>query len=254
MIHPLFDIDGKKAIVTGGTKGLGYGMAEALAEAGCHVVIIGSSQQVFKAAESLCARGLCCSAVQADLRSEEENYRAFRESLALLGGELDIMVTAAGIQRRHLAEDFPMQEWNEVLNLNLRSVWIMCQEAGRVMLPNGYGKIINVASMNSFFGGQTVPAYSAAKGAVMQLTKALSNDWAGRGINVNAIAPGYMDTDMNTALINNPERSAQISARIPAGRWGTGEDMKGATIFLASHASDYLCGAIIPVDGGYLVK
>jgi len=201
MIHPLFDIDGKKAIVTGGTKGLGYGMAEALAEAGCHVVIIGSSQQVFKAAESLCARGLCCSAVQADLRSEEENYRAFRESLALLGGELDIMVTAAGIQRRHLAEDFPMQEWNEVLNLNLRSVWIMCQEAGRVMLPNGYGKIINVASMNSFFGGQTVPAYSAAKGAVMQLTKALSNELASKGICVNAIAPGYMEPALTADMI-----------------------------------------------------
>ena len=122
------------------------------------------------------------------------------------------------------------------------------------MLKKGYGKIINVASMLSFFGGQTVPAYAAAKGGVMQLTKALSNDWAGRGINVNAIAPGYMATDMNTALLNNPDRYAQISARIPAGRWGTGEDMKGIAVFLASHASDYLCGAIIPVDGGYLVK
>lgn len=249
MVHPLFDITGKKAIVTGGTRGLGFGMAQALVEAGCQVVIVGSSERVFET-----ARALGCHGVQADLRVREENYRAFRESLALLGSDLDILVTAAGIQRRHLAEDFPMEEWDEVLSINLNSVWIFCQEAGRVMLPKGYGKIINVASMLSFFGGQTVPAYAAAKGAVTQLTKALSNDWAGRGINVNAIAPGYMATDLNEALLNDPERMAQISPRIPAGRWGTEQDMKGATLFLASSASDYLCGAVIPVDGGYLVK
>ncbi len=248
-MHPLFDIRGKKAMVTGGTKGLGCGMAEALVEAGCEVVIIGSSDKVFETAEKL-----ACKAVKADLRSREENYRAFREALALLGGDVDILATAAGIQRRHLAEEFPMEEWDEVLSINLNSVWIFCQEAGRIMLKKGYGKIINVASMNSFFGGQTVPAYSAAKGAVVQLTKALSNDWAGRGINVNAIAPGYMATDLNTALLNDPVRSAQIGARIPAGRWGRNDDMKGATIFLASAASDYVCGAVIPVDGGYLVK
>ena len=164
------------------------------------------------------------------------------------------MATAAVIQRRHLAEEFPMEEWDEVININLHSVWIMCQEAGKVMLKKGYGKIINVAAMCAWFGGQTVPAYSAAKGGVTQLTKALSNDWAGRGINVNAIAPGYMATDLNEALLKNKERFDQLSVRIPAGRWGTPDDMKGTTIFLASHASDYLCGAIIPVDGGYLVK
>lgn len=253
-MQSLFDIRGDKAIVTGGTKGLGYGMAEALAEAGCHVVIIGSSEQVHETATAFRTRGLRCDAVQADLRCREENYRAFRESLALLGGDLDIMVTAAGIQRRHLAENFPIGEWDEVLSINLNSVWILCQEAGKIMLPKGYGKIINVASMISFFGGQTIPAYAAAKGAVVQLTKALSNDWAGRGINVNAIAPGYMATDMNTALLKNADRLEQINARIPAGRWGTPDDMKGATIFLASHASDYICGTVIPVDGGYLVK
>lgn len=253
-MYSLFDIQGRKVIVTGGTKGLGYGMAEALCEAGCCVVIIGSSDQVHQTAASLRERGYCCYAVQADLRSREENYRAFRESLALLGGDLDILVTAAGIQRRHLPEEFPMDEWDEVISINLNSVWIMCQEAGKVMLEKGYGKIINVASMNSFFGGQTVPAYSAAKGGVVQLTKALSNDWAGRGINVNAIAPGYMATDLNTALLNNPQRLAQLNIRIPAGRWGNPDDMKGATIFLASHASDYVCGAVLTVDGGYLVK
>ena len=135
------------------------------------------------------------------------------------------------------------------------SVFILCQEAGKLMLKKGYGKIITIASMNSFFGGQTIPAYAAAKGGVAQLTKELTNDWLARGVNVNAIAPGYMATEMNKALLDpeNP-RFASISERIPAHRWGTGEDMKGTAIFLASHASDYVSGAVIPVDGGYLVK
>ena len=250
----LFDLKGKKAIVTGGTKGLGYGMAEALAEAGCDVVIIGSSDGVYESAKNLTDRGLSCKGVKANLIEREENYRAFNEALELLGGDLDIMATAAGIQRRHPAEEFPMDEWDEVININLNSVWIMCQEAGKIMIKKNKGKIINVASMISFFGGQTIPAYAASKGGVVQLTKALSNDWAGKGINVNAIAPGYMKTDLNTALLANEERMAQINARIPAGRWGTPDDMKGITVFLASDASDYVCGAVIPVDGGYLVK
>ena len=250
----LFNVKNKKAIVTGGTKGLGFGMAEALAEAGCEVVIIGSSDKVYESAKSLCDKGCICYAVKADLRVREENYRAFNKALSSLGGDLDIMATAAGIQRRHLAEEFPMEEWDEVLNINLNSVWIMCQEAGKIMLKKGKGKIINVASMISFFGGQTIAAYAAAKGGITQLTMALSNDWAGRGINVNAIAPGYMATDLNTALLANENRLAQINARIPAGRWGTPDDMKGITLFLASEASDYVCGAVIPVDGGYLVK
>lgn len=250
----LFDIAGKKAIVTGGTRGLGRAMAEALLENGCETVIIGSSDRISEEAEQLCKRGFYCHGIKADLRLRQENYRAFKESLDLLGGELDIMVTAAGIQRRHSAEDFPMDEWDEVININLNSVWIMNQEAGKIMLKKKYGKIINVASMASFFGGQTVPAYAAAKGGVAQLTKELTNDWSGRGVNVNAIAPGYMATDLNTTLLADKERSTAILSRIPMGRWGTPEDMKGITIFLASHASDYLSGAIIPVDGGYLVK
>lgn len=250
----MFDISGKKALVTGATRGLGYSMAEALMESGCETVIIGSSEKIFSVAEDFNKRGFKCYGVQADLRDRQENYRAFEEGVEKLGGDIDILVTAAGIQRRHSAEDFPIEEWDEVININLNSVFIMCQLAGRIMLKKGRGKIINVASMASFFGGQTVPAYSAAKGGVAQLTKELTNDWIRRGVNVNAIAPGYMATDMNEAIIHNQERYDQISARIPAGRWGTGEDMKGATIFLASPASDYISGAIIPVDGGYLVK
>ncbi len=255
MSKNLFDLTGKKAIVTGGTRGLGHGMAEGLMEAGAEVVIVGTSDKCFSVAESFRARGFRCHGVKADFHSRDEVYRAFRECVEKLGGVLDILVTAHGIQRRHSAEEFPMSEWDEVLNVNLDSVFVLCQEAGRLMISAGHGKIINVASMLSFFGGQTVPAYAASKGGVAQLTKALSNDWMKHGVNVNAIAPGYMATDMNVALTdkNNP-RCQQIVDRIPAGRWGTPDDMKGTVIFLASAASDYLGGAIIPVDGGYLVK
>jgi 2-dehydro-3-deoxy-D-gluconate 5-dehydrogenase len=254
MVYDMFNIEGKKAIVTGGSKGLGHGMAEALLEAGCEVVLIGSSDTVFESAEAFRKRGFPCNAVKADLRTRAEVYSSFEASLAHLDGDIDVLVTSAGIQRRHSAEDFPIEEWDEVLNINLNAVFIQCQLAGRIMLKKGRGKIINVASMACFFGGQTIPAYSASKGGVMQLTKELSNDWISRGVNVNAVAPGYMATEMNTALLANEVRNKQISERIPAQRWGTPQDMKGITVFLASSASDYVTGAIIPVDGGYLVK
>ena len=170
----------------------------------------------------------------------------------MLGGQLDILVNAAGVQKRHQSEDFPVSEFEEVLSVNLTAVFELSQLAGRVMLQQGHGKIINIASLLSFFGGYTVPAYAASKGGVMQLTKALSNEWAAKGINVNAIAPGYMATDMNTALLADEKRNAEITARIPAQRWGTEDDMKGPLLFLASDASNYVHGAILPVDGGYL--
>jgi 2-deoxy-D-gluconate 3-dehydrogenase len=171
--------------------------------------------------------------------------------LQKLGG-LDILVVSHGTQRRHPAEEFPVEDWDAVLEVNLTSMFLLDQLAGRVMLAQGKGKIINIASMLTFIGGITVPAYAAAKGGVAQLTKALSNEWAGRGVNVNAIAPGYMATEMTEALIANPDRNRMILARIPAGRWGEPDDMKGAVVFLASDASDYVNGAIIPVDGGWL--
>ena len=250
-----FDIKGKKAIVTGGTRGLGHGMAEGLLEEGCEVVIVGSSEGVHRVAEEFRSRGFACHGVQADLGSREQTLACFRSCMELLGGDLDILVNAHGIQRRHQPEEFPLSDWDDVISVNLSSVFVLCQEAGRVMLPKGRGKIINIASMISFFGGQTIPAYAASKGGVAQLTKALSNDWAGTGIQINAIAPGYMATDMNTALMDpaNP-RYQQITDRIPAHRWGTSDDMKGICVFLASPASDYITGAVIPVDGGYLVK
>lgn len=255
MENSLFDLHGKKAMVTGGSRGLGRAMAEGLMEAGAEAVIVGASDACFRTAEEFNNKGLICHAVRANFDDLDNAQICFDQCLEKLGGELDVLCTAHGIQRRHPAQDFPLNEWREVIRVNLDSVFILCQLAGKLMLEKGRGKIINVASMLSFFGGQTVPAYAASKGGVAQLTKALSNDWMAHGINVNAIAPGYMDTDMNAALTDpsNP-RCQQIVSRIPARRWGKPQDVKGVAIFLASAASDYLGGAIIPVDGGYLAS
>ncbi|PRR85828.1 SDR family NAD(P)-dependent oxidoreductase [Clostridium luticellarii] len=250
----LFDVNGKKAIVTGGTRGLGYGMAEGLMENGCEVVIFGSNEKVHNVAKGFCDRGFKCHGIQVNLSKQDERVEAFKKAVELMSG-LDILVNSAGVQSRHKSEEFPLEDYQYVLNVNLTTTFVLCQLAAREFLKNRGGKIINIASMLSFFGGYTVPAYAASKGGVAQLTKAFANEWAEHNINVNALAPGYMATEMNTALLdkNNP-RYLEITNRIPAKRWGTGDDMKGAAIFLASEASDYLNGAIIPVDGGYLVK
>jgi 2-deoxy-D-gluconate 3-dehydrogenase len=250
----MFDLSGKSALVTGGTRGLGRGMAEGLAEAGSKVVIVGSSAGVLKTAEELRAKGLDVAGIRADLGERDKIPAMFNEALKMLGGKIDILLNDAGVQRRNHCEDFTLEDWDTVMNVNLNAVFVLCQLAGREMIKQGSGKIINMASMLSFFGGFTVPAYAASKGAVAQLTKALSNEWAGKNIQVNAIAPGYMATEMNTALINDNGRNTEILARIPAGRWGTPEDMKGLAVFLASNASNYVSGAVIPLDGGYLAK
>ncbi|MBZ4646868.1 MAG: 2-dehydro-3-deoxy-D-gluconate 5-dehydrogenase [Petroclostridium sp.] len=248
----LFDVTGKKAIVTGAAQGLAYGMAEGLMEAGVEVAIIDISAKTADVAAEFVKKGYKCHAVNANLGNKADLKRGFDEALEKLGGRLDIIINAAGIQKRHFSEEFPVEDWEEVINVNLNSVFFLCQLAGRQMLKQGSGKIINIASMLSFFGGYTVPAYAASKGGVAQLTKALSNEWASKGVNVNAIAPGYMDTEMNVNLVNDPNRNAEILGRIPAKRWGTPNDMKGVALFLSAPASDYLNGAIIPVDGGYL--
>lgn len=252
----LFDLTGSRAIVTGGTRGLGHGMAEGLMEAGASVVIFGSSDKVEKVAADFRAHGFDCQGVKANLAKAEERRAGFEKAVALLGG-LDIIINAAGIQRRYPSPDFPLEDWNDVIEVNLTAPFDLSRMAAREFLKKEkpYGKIVNIASMLSFFGGFTVPAYAASKGGVAQFTKAMCNELAGRGININAVAPGYMDTEMNTALTDpsNP-RFAEISKRIPAHRWGNGDDMKGVTVFLASHASDYVNGAVIPVDGGYLVN
>ncbi len=252
----LFDVSGKKVIFTGATGGLGQSMAEGLLEAGAEVVLVGASGRCRTLAEEYRARGWKVHGLPCDLASTEEIRDCFGKALDLLGGEIDVLVNAAGIQRRAPSEDFPLEDWQAVIDVNLTAPFLLSRLAGKQMIRQGRGgRIINIASMCSYFGGSTIPAYSASKGGIAQLTKAMCNDWAKYGITVNAIAPGYMDTPMNAALTDprNP-RFKEISDRIPAGRWGTGEDMKGLTIFLASGASDYINGAVIPCDGGYLVK
>lgn len=252
----IFDITNKKAIVTGAAQGLSRGMAEGLMEAGAEICILDINPKVEEVAREYRDKGFKCHAIIANIADEQEREEAFNKAVNLLGGHLDIIVNSAGVQRRHKSEEFPLKDWQFVLDVNLTAVFVLCQLAAKqFMKQNTGGKIINIASMLSYFGGYTVPAYAASKGAVAQITKAFCNEWAEKGINVNAIAPGYMDTEMNVALTdpNNP-RYEEITNRIPAKRWGTPEDIKGTTIFLSSSASDYLNGAIIPVDGGYLVK
>jgi len=246
-----FDLTGKKAIVTGAAQGLSNGMAEGLMEAGVEVMILDLSPKTEEVAAGFVAKGYKCHGLRTNLGDRKEREEIFAKVLETLGG-LDILVNGAGVQRRHKSEEFPLEDWDFVINVNLTTVFAMCQLAAREYIKNGGGKIINIASMLSFFGGYTVPAYAASKGGVAQITKAFSNEWAGKGININALAPGYMDTEMNVALINDSNRNNEILNRIPAGRWGTPEDMKGVVVFLASHAADYINGAIIPVDGGYL--
>ncbi len=250
------DLTGKKAIVTGAAQGLSRGMAEGLMEAGAAVCIMDINPDAMKVAEAYRQKGYECYAVIVDLCKDETREAAFREAVEKLGGYLDILVNGAGVQRRYKSEEFPLKEWDFVMNVNLRSVFALCQLAGQTfMKQKSRGKIINIASMLAFFGGFTVPAYAASKGGVAQITKALCNEWAEKGINVNALAPGYMATEMNTALLDekNP-RYKEITDRIPAKAWGQPEDMKGPVVWLASDASDYINGAVIPVDGGYLVR
>lgn len=250
-----FDLTGKKAIVTGAAQGLSHGMALGLMEAGAEVCILDINPKVEQVAKEMTEKGFKCYGIKVNLINEKEREEGFNKAIEKLG-TLDILVNGAGVQRRHKCEDFPMKDWNFVLDVNLNAVFGLCQLAGRQFLKEKKkGKIINIASMLSFFGGYTVAAYAASKGAIMQLTKALCNEWAEKGININALAPGYMATEMNVALTDpsNP-RYKTITDRIPAKRWGLPEDMKGPCIFLASDASDYLNGAIIPIDGGYLVR
>ena len=216
-MNTLFDLTGRKAIVTGAAQGLAYSMAEGLMESGAEVAVIDISDRTVEVAREFCGRGFRCHGIQADLSRIDELEGVFSRAVDALGG-LDIIVNGAGVQRRYRSEEFPTAEWDFVINVNLNSVWKLCQLAGRHFLENDGGKIINIASMLSFLGGYTVAAYAASKGGVAQLTKALSNEWAGKNININALAPGYMATALNTAIMNDPVRSKEILDRIPARR------------------------------------
>jgi 2-deoxy-D-gluconate 3-dehydrogenase len=250
----LFDLTGKKAIVTGSSRGIGRALAEALLEAGAQVVVNGVSDLIFKTANELAeTTGGQVIPIQADLSQRLETRRLFDESLHRLGG-LDILFVNHGIQRAHDAEAFPIEDWDLVLEVDLTAGFLLNQWAGQHMLAHGGGKIINIASLISVIGGLHVPAYAAAKGGIAQLTKALSNEWAGRGVTVNAIIPGFIHTDLTADLVNDPGEGTSLLARIPVNRWGVPDDLKGIAIFLASQASDYISGAIIPVDGGFLAR
>ncbi|MTV36063.1 2-dehydro-3-deoxy-D-gluconate 5-dehydrogenase KduD [Duganella radicis] len=251
-MHNLFDLSGRTALVTGANTGLGQAIAIALAEAGADIVAAGRSDPADTAAR-VRAAGRRFHAVQADLSQQDQLPGVVEQALAAFG-RLDILVNNAGIIRRADAIDVTEADWDAVLDTNLKSLFFLSQAAARHMLANGGGKIINVASLLSFQGGVRVPAYAASKSGVAGLTHALANEWAARGVNVNAIAPGYFSTNNTAALRADPEREPQILARIPAGRWGQPGDLAGAAVFLASAASDYVHGVLLPVDGGWLAR
>ena len=247
-----FDLGGMTAVVTGGGRGLGHGISDALLEAGADVIVLGRSPIPAELKEHAAALGREVHFVALDLADSGAIDTAARQVLAT--HRVDILVNNAGTQDRYPAVDFPLDAWDAVLDINLRAVFQLCQLFGRPMLERGGGKIVNLASLLSFQGGMTVPAYAASKGAVAQLTKALCNEWSSRGVNVNAVAPGYMATEMNAALLADPARMEQLSARIPAGRWGQPQDIGNVVVFLASPAAGYVHGQVLAVDGGWMAR
>jgi 2-deoxy-D-gluconate 3-dehydrogenase len=254
MILDNFRLDGRVALVTGARQGLGQGFAVALAEAGADIAGLDRGD-VNETSALVAGLGRRFIPIQCDLRAAPvAGLNQIVEQVVAEMGRLDILVNNAGIIRRAPALEFSEADWDDVLHINLKALFFLAQAAGKIMARQGGGKIINVASMLSFQGGILVPSYTAAKSGVAGVTRALANEWAKYNINVNAIAPGYMATDNTAPLRADPARSASILDRIPAGRWGTPADLKGIVVFLASPAADYMHGAIIPVDGGWLTR
>ena len=248
----MFDLSGQVAVVTGANTGLGQAIAVALAAAGAKIVAVGrSSMDETEAAVRKTGAGF--HAIKADLGSIEP-VKAIVDETVVVFGKLDILVNNAGIIRRAEAIDFTEADWDAVMDINLKSVFFLSQAAARHMLDRGSGKIINIASLLSFQGGIRIPSYTASKSGLAGLTRLLACEWAGKGINVNAIAPGYFVTNNTAALRDDADRSAAILARIPAGHWGDPAQLGGAAVFLASQASDYVHGIVLPVDGGWLAR
>lgn len=253
MILDRFNLSGKVAIVTGSSTGLGEGMALGLAEAGADIVGV-YNKDLPQNREKIEARGRRFLGIQADLSSLSPINGIFRQAVEAFG-KIDILVNNAGIIRRNRAVDFTEKDWDDVMNVNLKSLFFLCQAAARQFLSQGTGgKIINIASLLSFQGGILIPSYTASKSGVMGLTRLLACEWAPHNINVNAIAPGYMATPNTQPLRDDPLRNQKILERIPAGRWGSPEDLKGAVVFLASDASGYMHGYTLAVDGGWLAR
>lgn len=245
-----FDLSGRVALVTGANKGLGRGLALALAEAGAHIAAVGTTAPAETEAQ-VKDLGRRFHFISADLSSTAPIEGAVEETLRTLGS-IDILVNNAGRIRRADSVDYTEADWDAVMDVNIKSAFFLCQAAGKRMIAQGRGKIINIASLLSFQGGIRVPAYTASKSALAGITRLLANEWAAKGVNVNAIAPGYMETDNTAALRADEKRHAEILARIPAARWGAPADLGGAAVFLASAASDYVNGVVLPVDGGWM--
>ncbi|KFY90922.1 hypothetical protein V498_05765 [Pseudogymnoascus sp. VKM F-4517 (FW-2822)] len=253
-LEGLFGLHGQVALITGGTRGIGQNMALALAQAGADILLVQRDTTNKSTQDQITALGRKCTIYTADLASQESVVGLLPKILAN-DHKITILLNCAGIQRRHPSDKFPSADWDEVLQVNLTTVFTMCRDVGAHMLSNEpdsdgrRGSIINIASLLSFQGGLTVPAYAASKGGIAQLTKALSNEWASRGIAVNAVAPGYIDTEMNSALMDDENRASSILARIPAERWGKPEDFEGAVVFLASRASCYKNPGLLLPEG-----
>ncbi|WP_307089497.1 2-dehydro-3-deoxy-D-gluconate 5-dehydrogenase KduD [Sphingomonas faeni] len=248
----MFDLSGKVAIVTGANTGIGQAIAFALAEAGADIAAVGRTPAV-ETVEKVRALGRRAEVVSADLSTIEPVQRVVDETVGKLGG-LDILINNAGIIRRADAVDFTEQDWDAVVDTNLKSVFFLCQAAGRHMIGQGSGKIVNIASMLTFQGGIRVPSYTASKSGIGGLTKLLANEWAAKGVNVNAIAPGYIATNNTAALQADEVRNKSIMDRIPTGKWGDASDLGGAAVFLSSAAANYVQGHILAVDGGWLAR
>ena len=248
-----FSLEGQVALVTGCRRGIGRGMALALAEAGADIVGVSATMESSgsEIEKDVTAAGRKFFPYACDFSDREALYR-FIEQVQADIPQIDILVNNAGTTRRHTVLDFPDEAWDFVLEVNLNAQFILARELGREMLRRGRGKVIFTASLLSFQGGVKASAYATSKGGIAQLTMALANEWAEQGVNVNAIAPGYIATDVTTPLREDPKRNTAILERIPAGRWGQPDDMAGAIVFLASAASDYVHGTILPVDGGWL--
>lgn len=253
MILDTFTLSGKVALITGCDTGLGQGMAIALAQAGCDIVGV-NRKAPEKTASAVTALGRRFVAIRADL-SQQENLQYIVDTAVAEMGRIDILVNNAGTIRREEALTFSEKDWDDVMNLNLKSLFFLSQAVAKRFITQGQGgKIINIASMLSFQGGIRVPSYTASKSGVLGITRLLANEWALHGINVNAIAPGYMATNNTQQLRDNEQRNAEILDRIPAGRWGVPDDLQGPVVFLASPASDYVNGHTLAVDGGWLAR
>jgi 2-deoxy-D-gluconate 3-dehydrogenase len=253
MIGELFSLAGRRAVVTGGNRGIGAAILVALAQAGADVISIHRSPEEAPVAAQVRALGRRYADYHADV-SAIDGLAGLADSIIDQHGPVDILVNNAAMQIRQPAVDFPLEQWRQIVDTNLTAAFVLCQAFGRPMLDRGHGAIVNVASVISFQGGIYIPAYAATKAALVNLTHALANEWAARGVNVNAVAPGYIETDQTTALRNDPMRSRQITERIPAGRWGKPEDIGGAVVYLCSPAAAYVHGHVLAVDGGWLSR